>query len=413
MSEIYNNDKIKIVKNQINKGKKGMNNISFDEMESRYIELLELSNSKKNSVYLVRSQLDEGIYIKKELKNYNLDVYNQIIKIENIYMAKIYEMFKCDDSLIVIEEFINGKTLQRILDDNGPLDEDIAIGYIINLCSILDILHNQTPSVIHRDIKPSNIIIDNSGVLKLIDFDVSRVYKEESNMDTHILGTKGYASPEQFGFEQTDCRSDIYSVGVLINVLTTGKHIKEKLNEGKLKDIIEKFTSLSPDSRYSSVKELQMDLSKILSEKEKNENIKLNLKKDNVIEKKGTKTLNDKKGTKIKYKKNKFFSIIGEIPGYRKKNIISIIIATLWYSFLIFGLTANFEKGNIKLILEDIFFVSLLMLMTLLNCNFKGIIGVLPITRSSKIYNKIGGLILYNILLFAIYGVILDIFNII
>ena len=95
-----------------------MNNISFDEMESRYIELLELSNSKKNSVYLVRSQLDEGIYIKKELKNYNLDVYNQIIKIENIYMAKIYEMFKCDDSLIVIEEFINGKTLQRILDDN-------------------------------------------------------------------------------------------------------------------------------------------------------------------------------------------------------------------------------------------------------------------------------------------------------
>lgn len=413
MSEIYNNDKIKIVKNQINKGKKGMNNISFDEMESRYIELLELSNSKKNSVYLVRSQLDEGIYIKKELKNYNLDVYNQIIKIENIYMAKIYEMFKCDDSLIVIEEFINGKTLQRILDDNGSLDEDIAIGYIINLCSILDILHNQTPSVIHRDIKPSNIIIDNSGVLKLIDFDVSRVYKEESNMDTHILGTKGYASPEQFGFEQTDCRSDIYSVGVLINVLTTGKHIKEKLNEGKLKDIIEKCTSLSPDSRYSSVKELQMDLSKILSEKEKNENIKLNLKKDNVIEKKGTKTLNDKKGTKIKYKKNKFFSIIGEIPGYRKKNIISIIIATLWYSFLIFGLTANFEKGNIKLILEDIFFVSLLMLMTLLNCNFKGIIGVLPITRSSKIYNKIGGLILYNILLFAIYGVILDIFNII
>ncbi len=413
MSEIYNNDKIKIVKNQINKGKKGMNNISFDEMESRYIELLELSNSKKNSVYLVRSQLDEGIYIKKELKNYNLDVYNQIIKIENIYMAKIYEMFKCDDSLIVIEEFINGKTLQRILDDNGPLDEDIAIGYIINLCSILDILHNQTPPVIHRDIKPSNIIIDNGGVLKLIDFDVSRVYKEESNMDTHILGTKGYASPEQFGFEQTDCRSDIYSVGVLINVLTTGKHIKEKLNEGKLKNIIEKCTSLSPDSRYSSVKELQMDLSKILSEKEKNENIKLNLKKDNGIEKKGIKTLNDKKGTKIKYKKNKFFSIIGEIPGYRKKNIISIIIATLWYSFLIFGLTANFEKGNIKLILEDIFFVSLLMLMTLLNCNFKGIIGILPITRSSKIYNKIGGLILYNILLFAIYGVILDIFNII
>ncbi len=413
MSEIYNNDKIKIAKNQINKGKKGMNNISFDEMESRYIELLELSNSKKNSVYLVRSQLDDGIYIKKELKNYNIDVYNQIIKIQSIYMAKIYEIFKYDDSLIVIEEFINGKTLQRILDDNGPLNEDIAIGYIINLCSILDILHNQNPPVIHRDIKPSNIMIDNNGVLKLIDFDVSRVYREERNMDTHILGTKGYASPEQFGFEQTDCRSDIYSVGVLINVLTTGKHIKEKLNDGRLKGIIEKCTSISPDNRYSSVKELQIDLNKILSGKEKNENIKLNLKKDNGIEKKGTKNLNDKKGTKIKYKKNKFFSIIGEIPGYRKKNIISIIIATLWYSFLLFGFTVNFGTGDTKLILEDIYTASLLMLMTLLNCNFKGIMSILPITRSFKIYNKIGGLILYNILLFAIYGIMLDISNII
>lgn len=390
-----------------------MNNISFDEMESRYIELLELSNSKKNSVYLVRSQLDEGIYIKKELKNYNIDVYNQIIKIQSIYMAKIYEIFKYDDLLIVIEEFINGKTLQRILDDNGPLNEDIAIGYIINLCSILDILHNQNPPVIHRDIKPSNIMIDNNGVLKLIDFDVSRVYKEERNMDTHILGTKGYASPEQFGFEQTDCRSDIYSIGVLINVLTTGKHIKEKLNDGRLKGIIEKCTSISPDNRYSSVKELQIDLNKILSGKEKNENIKLNLKKDNGIEKKGTKNLNDKKGTKIKYKKNKFFSIIGEIPGYRKKNIISIIIATLWYSFLLFGFTVNFGMGDTKLILEDIYTASLLMLMTLLNCNFKGIMSILPITRSFKIYNKIGGLILYNILLFAIYGIMLDISNII
>ena len=97
-------------------------------------------------------------------------------------MAKIYEIFKYDDLLIVIEEFINGKTLQRILDDNGPLNEDIAIGYIINLCSILDILHNQNPPVIHRDIKPSNIMIDNNGVLKLIDFDVSRVYREERNV---------------------------------------------------------------------------------------------------------------------------------------------------------------------------------------------------------------------------------------
>ena len=83
-------------------------------------------------------------------------------------------------------------------------------------------------------------------------------------MDTHILGTKGYAPPEQFGFEQTDCRSDIYSVGVMLNVLTTGKHIKEELNEGKLKGIIKKCTNISPDNRYSNVKELKKALENVL-----------------------------------------------------------------------------------------------------------------------------------------------------
>ena len=186
------------------------------------------------------------------------------MNIENFYMARVYEVFKCEDSLIVIEEFINGQTLQAILDNEGPLEETKAIKYMINLCSILDVLHNLNPAVIHRDIKPSNIIIDNNGILKLIDFDVSRVYKEERNMDTHILGTKGYAPPEQFGFEQTDCRSDIYSVGVMLNVLTTGKHIKEELNEGKLKGIIKKCTNISPDNRYSNVKELKKALENVL-----------------------------------------------------------------------------------------------------------------------------------------------------
>ena len=241
-----------------------MENVSFDEIESKYSELTELNNSAKSNVYLVRSEVDGRIYIKKELKNYNIDVYKQIMNIENFYMARVYEVFKCEDSLIVIEEFINGQTLQAILDNEGPLEETKAIKYMINLCSILDVLHNLNPAVIHRDIKPSNIIIDNNGILKLIDFDVSRVYKEERNMDTHILGTKGYAPPEQFGFEQTDCRSDIYSVGVMLNVLTTGKHIKEELNEGKLKGIIKKCTNISPDNRYSNVKELKKALENVL-----------------------------------------------------------------------------------------------------------------------------------------------------
>lgn len=378
-----------------------MENVSFDEIESKYSELAQLNNSKKSDVYLVQDVLDRRIYIKKELKNYNIEVYKQIKNIQSIYMARVYEIFKCDDTLVVIEEFINGRTLEQIIDNEGPLNEDVAIKYIMDLCSILDILHNQNPSIIHRDIKPSNIIIDNNGILKLIDFDVSRVYRDEKNRDTHILGTKGYASPEQFGFEQTDCRSDIYSVGVLINVLTTGKYIKEQLNDGRLRHIIEKCTNISPDNRYKSVKELQIALNDILNinseEISRTEDKKINSSKKELdgLEKKQK---ND----------NKLLSIIKSIPGFRSKNPKKMVLAVLWYMFLIFGLTSNWSSRNLGLILEDLNLVILLLGFTLFNCNFNGIKNKLPIVRKKDRESKTAGILIYNILIFVIFGVLLE-----
>ncbi|MBM6859252.1 serine/threonine protein kinase [Clostridium saudiense] len=378
-----------------------MENVSFDEIESKYSELAQLNNSKKSDVYLVQDVLDRRIYIKKELKNYNIEVYKQIKNIQSIYMARVYEIFKCDDTLVVIEEFINGRTLQQIIDNEGPLNEDVAIKYIMDLCSILDILHNQNPPIIHRDIKPSNIIIDNNGILKLIDFDVSRVYRDEKNRDTHILGTKGYASPEQFGFEQTDCRSDIYSVGVLINVLTTGKYMKEQLNDGRLRHIIEKCTNISPDNRYKSVKELQIALNDILNinseEISRTEDKKINSSKKELdgLEKKQK---ND----------NKLLSIIESIPGFRAKNPKKMVLAVLWYMFLIFGLTSNWSSGNLGLILEDLNLVILLLGFTLFNCNFNGIKNKLPIVRKKDRESKTAGILIYNILIFVIFGVLLE-----
>lgn len=423
-----------------------MKNVSFDEIESKYSELTELNNSAKSNVYLVQSVVDGRIYIKKELKNYNIDVYKQIINIENFYMARVYEIFKCDDSLIVIEEFINGQTLQSILDNEGPLEETKAIKYMINLCSVLDILHNLNPAVIHRDIKPSNIIIDNNGILKLIDFDVSRVYKEERNRDTHILGTKGYASPEQFGFEQTDCRSDIYSVGVMLNVLITGKHIKEELNEGKLKRIIEKCTNISPDNRYSSVKELKEALEIVLihdnEEKEisNNENSflneesvsnnlnklykkqkmnlnefaekeKLNLNKVDEKEKFNLDKIDEAERGNLNKKKKKFsiIAIIKDLPGYRRKNPLIILVASLWYFFLGFGLFCNWGTGDVSLMLEDLAMVVMLLSFTFLNGNYKNIKRKLPLIRSDKKGTSIAGIVIYNFIIFFIGGFLLEV----
>ena len=176
---------------------------------SLYKELTVINESDKSKIELVQNIVDNKIYVKKTLSNYKKGVFKELQKIDNIGIPKVYEVIEDEMILYVIEEFINGKTLEEIQGE-GVLSEDRVIEYGIKICEI-----------IHRDIKPSNIIVDNNGIVKLIDFDVSRIHKSDENRDTQILGTEGYASPEQFGFNQTDSRSDIYSIGVLMNVLTT------------------------------------------------------------------------------------------------------------------------------------------------------------------------------------------------
>ena len=97
------------------------------------------------------------------------------------------------------------------------------------LCQGLWVLHSM--GAVHRDIKPENVILRGSEAV-LIDFDASRLYKDESDGDTRILGTTGYAAPEQYGITQSDQRADIYSLGVLLNIMITGEHPSKKLASG-------------------------------------------------------------------------------------------------------------------------------------------------------------------------------------
>lgn len=366
---------------------------------SLYNNLTALNNSPKSNVYLAKNQINGKVFIKKELKTYNMEVYTALRTISHKNTPKVFEAIEMDGTLTVIEEFINGFTLQEILDIEGSLTEERVARYILDLCSILDLLHNRISPIIHRDIKPSNIIISNDGVLKLIDFDVSRIYREDGERDTQILGTKGYASPEQFGFDQTDCRSDIYSLGILMNVLLTGKHPKEEKSSGKLHSIIEKCTYIAAEKRYASVNALKDDLLDILNDK-KIEDITgvnkeyelINKTDDAIIDK------NDFNGI------SKFTNILDEIPGFRSKSLIKMIVATLWYLFLIFGALISFEDFTIGAFLENISIVAMLLMMTLLSCNYKNVKSKLPITNSSDKRLSIIGLIVYNFMLFMIGG---------
>ena len=149
----------------------------------------------------------------------------------------------------VLEEYIQGDSLAFLL-EGALFTPEEARRITLQLCSALWVLHSL--GAVHRDIKPENVIIRGSQAV-LIDFDASRIFKNENCGDTQILGTTGYAAPEQYGIAQTDQRSDIYSLGVLLNIMLTGKHPSRELAPGKLGRIVQKCTMVNPKKRYKNV----------------------------------------------------------------------------------------------------------------------------------------------------------------
>lgn len=209
---------------------------------------------------LLKHRKTQLLYVKKECSCAKKDMYLSLKEHPHPNLARIEEVYEKDTSLIVIEEYIQGGTLATYLEMNGYMNENQVKEVLYSLCDVLNYLHNLDQPIIHRDIKPNNIMFDENGVVKLIDFDVSRFYNEQYNQDTTILGTQGYASPEQFGFMQTDARSDIYSLGVLINVMVCGLFPSEYLCEGKLKEVVEKCIAIDRKQRYQTVQEMRRDL---------------------------------------------------------------------------------------------------------------------------------------------------------
>ena len=150
---------------------------------------------------------------------------------------------------LVVEEFIEGDTLGFLLQDT-LFSPDETRQIVRQVCRALWVLHSI--GAVHRDVKPENIILRGAEAV-LIDFDAARLHKPELENDTQILGTTGFAAPEQYGLSQSDIRTDIYSVGILINVMLTGEHPSRKLAEGKMGRIVDRCTHVNPQRRYKNV----------------------------------------------------------------------------------------------------------------------------------------------------------------
>ena len=206
-----------------------------------------LKERPKGSVQLIRHRSTGQCFILRRFAG-NGEVYRRLLDCSCRHLPLIYEAAEEDGENIVIEEFIQGDTLDFLLRD--ALFSPAETRQIVRqLCRALWVLHSL--DAVHRDIKPENVILRGSDAV-LIDFDAARLHKPEVETDTQILGTTSFAAPEQYGLGQSDARTDIYSMGVLMNVMLTGEHPSKKLAEGRMGRVIERCTRMNPDKRYKN-----------------------------------------------------------------------------------------------------------------------------------------------------------------
>lgn len=232
-------------------------------MQTVFIDKL----NKDGSVSLVRNSEDGMFYVRRILSEDQGSVYELLSGRKTPHVPYVAMVCKEDGCICSYEYYIQGETLAAML-DKSSIEESVALDYILQLCDALKCIHGY--GIIHRDIKPENIIITPEGYLYLTDLGIGRIQKGDAQRDTVLLGTKGYAAPEQYGFAQSSVASDIYAAGVLLNVCLTGKFPSEKMPENRrLYHIVKVCTKMDPKERYSSSDGLRSAIisAKRLSEK--------------------------------------------------------------------------------------------------------------------------------------------------
>lgn len=167
--------------------------------------------------------------------------------------------YKNEAMRCVIFDYMEGETLEKYAEDN-EITEETATKIALSLCDILEELHHREKPLIHRDIKPQNVIISPEGEVSLIDFGASRLYSKENKKDTMVIGTVSYAAPEQYGYAQTDGRTDIFSLGVLIGWMLTKSTDLSGLGNSNLEKVAAKCAAFDPKQRYQSVEEVKKAL---------------------------------------------------------------------------------------------------------------------------------------------------------
>lgn len=243
---------------------------------SQYETIRPLGCKDSINTWLVNHVSTGKLYVKKQVDKESCLLYQKRKDIINSHLVPIEFIYEGTDEFYIIEQYISGDTLEYILEKRKTISEKEAIEYSLQILDGLSAIHEN--GIVHRDITPSNIIVSTDGIVKIIDFGISRVSDKSKSRDTRLLGTYGYASPEQFGFAQTDARSDIYSVGSLLYRMLYGALPTDTgfvASRNSMGEIIQRAMKIDPNDRYQSAVEMARAL-KRLKVANKNGSVKKN-----------------------------------------------------------------------------------------------------------------------------------------
>lgn len=253
-----------------------------DFIENRYKVDKLLGRGGMSTVYLIHDNRLDHQWVLKEFVFTGPDANERdaledqfekeaklLARLDHPYLPKVIDYFSQDESHFLVEEYVEGKTLLQLI-MNGEMELADYIDVVIRICEVLNYIHKQ--GIIYRDLKPDNVIVKENGDIKLVDFGIARIFKAGKPKDTVIVGTPGFAAPEQYGTSQTDPRSDIYSLGALLHFIITGRDPREKpfdfdppeeygVNPPTvLSELIMKNLSLKPEQRHEDVNAVKDEL---------------------------------------------------------------------------------------------------------------------------------------------------------
>lgn len=248
--------------------KKQLNSFCLpDKLSDSYTLCSCLKHSGDKEIYLLSDKKD-ALYVLKKGTNsqctqirQEYQLFQRLETLKDMPIPHCTDFWEDADSCFLLRTYIEGCSLSDYLEKRLYFTPQEMIDYMLDICNIVKILHTQSPPIIHRDIKPENFIIQKgTGRLYLIDLDTARQYSPDKSRDTRLMGTPSHAAPEQFGFSQSDIRTDIYALGKTMLYLLCGSTEDSALNKASIpkpfKKIVRNCISFAPEKRYSNVDQL-------------------------------------------------------------------------------------------------------------------------------------------------------------